>query len=164
MRTLLPLAPFLLSPLYLPICSRTEIAPTPLGWHGPTDPTRQIAEFFFLGDLGQLLLIAVYLTLNLLLILLGAAGDIDWQAHHAARLTYANLPLVIGLAGKNNVLSKVTGFAYESLNVLHRWSARFVLVSSAIHIGGRIYVSRESLRLPASGRPVCSVRPRSSQK
>ena len=28
---------------------------------------------------------------------------IDWFAHHAAKLTYANLPLVIGLAGKNNV-------------------------------------------------------------
>jgi hypothetical protein len=103
--------------------------------------TIQIAEFFFLGDLGQLLLITVYLTLNFLLIFLGASGDIDWQAHHAARLTYANIPLVIGLAGKNNVLSKLTGFAYESLNVLHRWSARFIIVSSAIHIGGRIYVS-----------------------
>jgi len=59
----------------------------------------------------------------------------------AAKLTYANLPLIIGLAGKNNLLSKFTGFAYESLNVLHRWSARFVIISSAIHIGGRIYVS-----------------------
>lgn len=86
-------------------------------------------------------LITAYITLNLLLIFLGADGDIDWQAHHAARLTYANIPLVIGLAGKNNVLSKLTGFAYESLNVLHRWSARFIIVSSAIHVGGRLYVS-----------------------
>jgi hypothetical protein len=58
----------------------------------------------------------------------------------AAKLTYANLPLIIGLAGKNNVLSKLTGFAYESLNVLHRWSARFVIISSTIHIAGRIHV------------------------
>lgn len=56
---------------------------------------------------GQLFLIFVYLLLNFLLIFLGTEGDIDWQAHHAARLTYANIPLVIGLAGKNNVLSKV---------------------------------------------------------
>lgn len=105
----------------------------------------QIAEFFYLGNLGQLFLISTYLhlnlLLNLLLIFLGASGEIDWQAHHAARLTYASIPLVIGLAGKNNVLSKLMGFAYESLNVLHRWSAWFIIISSAIHIGGRIHVS-----------------------
>jgi hypothetical protein len=39
----------------------------------------------------------------------------------------------------------MTGFAYESLNVLHRWSARFIIVLTAIHIGGRIYVSRKYL-------------------
>ena len=41
-----------------------------------------IAEWFALGDLGQLFLIAVYLLLNFLLIFLGTAGDIDWMAHH----------------------------------------------------------------------------------
>ena len=101
----------------------------------------QIANWFNLGNVGQLTLITTYALLNFLLIFLGAKGDIDWQAHHAARLTYANIPLVIGLAGKNNVLSKLTGFAYESLNVLHRWSARWLIITSAIHVGGRIYVS-----------------------
>ena len=107
--------------------------------HGWAD--EQIANLLNLGNVGQLSLITSYALLNFLLIFLGASGDIDWQAHHAARLTYANIPLVIGLAGKNNVLSKLTGFAYESLNVLHRWSARFIIITSAIHIGGRIYVS-----------------------
>ena len=32
----------------------------------------------------------------------------------------------------------VTGFAYESLNVLHRWSARLVVLLSIIHVGGRV--------------------------
>lgn len=90
--------------------------------------------------MGQLSLIASYVVLNLLLVLLGANGDINWQAHHAGRLTYANIPLVIGLAGKNNVISKLTGFAYESLNVLHRWSARMIILLATIHIGGRIHV------------------------
>lgn len=96
----------------------------------------------FLGDNRQLALVTVYLLLNLLLIFLGADGDIDWQAHHAARVTLANIPLVIGLAGKNNFFLYLTGFSCESLNVLHRWSARFIIVSSAIHVGGRIYVSQ----------------------
>ncbi|KAL7411891.1 hypothetical protein BDY24DRAFT_342513, partial [Mrakia frigida] len=90
---------------------------------------------------GQLFLIFVYLALNFLLVFCGTDNDIDWMAHHSAKLTYANLPLIIGLAGKNNVISRLTGFAYESLNVLHRWSARFVILSSAIHIGGRIHVN-----------------------
>lgn len=63
----------------------------------------------------------------------------------------SNLPLVIGLAGKNNVLSFLTGFAYESLNVLHRWSARFVIITSVIHIAGRIYVNVPSAD-PGPGR------------
>jgi hypothetical protein len=41
-----------------------------------------VAEWFGLGDLGQLLLLFVYLLLNFLLIGLGTAGDIDWMAHH----------------------------------------------------------------------------------
>lgn len=44
-----------------------------------------VAEWFGLGDLGQLLLIAVYLLLNFLLIFLGTAGDVDWMAHHVRR-------------------------------------------------------------------------------
>jgi hypothetical protein len=80
-----------------------------------------------------------------------SVDDIDWVAHHSARLVYANLPLVIGLAGKNNVLSLLTGFAYESLNVLHRWSARFIIVQSVIHIAGRIHVNVPSVD-PGPGR------------
>lgn len=118
----------------------------------------KIAEFFFLGDLGQLFLLMIYLLLNFLLIFLGTESDIDWMAHHAAKLTYANMPLVIGLAGKNNVLSKLTGFAYESLNVLHRWSARFVIISSAIHIGGRIHVSHTWPREIADAEGKCAKR------
>jgi hypothetical protein len=45
-------------------------------------------------------------------------------------------------------LLQLTGFAYESLNVLHRWAARFIIVSSAIHIGGRIHVRPVDVRRP----------------
>lgn len=36
-----------------------------------------------------------------------ALGSIDFMAHHSARLVFANLPLVIGLASKNNIVSAV---------------------------------------------------------
>jgi len=100
-----------------------------------------LAAFLHFGNFGQLILIATYLLLNLLFLFLHTNNDIDWIAHHAAILVYANIPLIIGLCSKNNILSKLTGFAYESLNVLHRWSARVVIVLSFIHVGGRIRVS-----------------------
>ena len=50
-------------------------------------------------------IILAYFAFNLLLTFLGGMGDISWQAHHAARLCYANLPLIIGLASKNNFIS-----------------------------------------------------------
>ena len=76
------------------------------------------------------------------------SGSLSLQA---AKLCYANLPLVIGLAGKNNVLSWFTGFAYESLNVLHRWSARFLILTAAIHVGGRIWVDEPRTKVGPAG-------------
>lgn len=107
-----------------------------------------LTAHFHLGNLGQLFLISLYLLLNLLILFLGTNGDINWIAHHAAILVYANIPLVIGLCNKNNVLSLATGFAYEGLNVLHRWSARVMVIFSCIHVGGRIYVSRTGKTKP----------------
>lgn len=52
----------------------------------------------------QLILILSYFGYNILLILLKTKWDIDWLAHHAARMVFANLPLVIGLASKNNLV------------------------------------------------------------
>lgn len=49
--------------------------------------------------------------------------------------------LIVGLASKNNLISLVTGIGYESLNGLHRWTARMIVILSSIHIGGRIYVN-----------------------
>lgn len=98
---------------------------------------RWVARAFFLSFRWRKTTCADGASINLI----SAYGDIDWQAHHAARLVFANLPLTIGLASKNNVISYMTGFSYESLNVLHRWSARMILILSYIHVGGRVYVN-----------------------
>ena len=102
------------------------------------------ASIVHFTNLGQVSLVLGYITLNLALCFGGALGDISWQAHHAARLSFANLPLVIGFASKNNFFSYMTGFSYESLNVLHRWSARMVFFLSVIHVAGRIYINQPS--------------------
>lgn len=90
------------------------------------------------------------------------------MAHHAARLANANLPLVIGLASKNNVISYAvrsspslastdpatqTGLSYESLNVFHRWVARLVLLLSTIHVAGRIYINYPAVIFDGSPPP-----------
>ena len=99
-----------------------------------------LARAVGMTNLGQLALLVLYLAINLGLCLGGPYAEISWQAHHAARLSYANLPLVIGLASKNNLIAYATGVPYESLNVFHRWSARLVFLLVTIHIAGRAFV------------------------
>jgi hypothetical protein len=57
----------------------------------------------------------------------------------ATLLSMAQLPLVVLLAGKNNLIGYATGVSYERLNVLHRWVARTVLLTSTIHGFAQIY-------------------------
>jgi len=51
----------------------------------------------------------------------------------AADLASCQLPLIVALAGKNNVISWLTGIGHEKLNVLHRASARTALIFLWIH-------------------------------
>lgn len=55
------------------------------------------------------------------------------------------MPLVIGLASKNNVISKLTGIQYGSFGVLHRWAGRLCLLLAIIHAIGRTYVNVPSV-------------------
>lgn len=51
------------------------------------------------------------------------------------------MPLVIGLASKNNTISWATGISYEALNVYHRAISRLVFFLSFIHVFGRVYIN-----------------------
>lgn len=55
--------------------------------------------------------------------------------HHALTLSqsFAQLPLIVGLASKNNVLSAITGISYEKLNYLHRAAGRVCVLTTWIH-------------------------------
>ena len=51
----------------------------------------------------------------------------------AAWVTLAQLPLLLLLAGKNNLIGLVTGIAYERLNVFHRWVGRAIWLTATLH-------------------------------
>jgi ferric-chelate reductase len=53
----------------------------------------------------------------------------------AAWLAIAQLPLLLLHAGKYSFISLLTGVTWERLNVLHRWTARVLLLLVIIHYG-----------------------------
>ncbi|CAE6425501.1 unnamed protein product, partial [Rhizoctonia solani] len=58
-------------------------------------------------------------------------------ANRAAHLATSQTPLIVALAGKNNIVTLLTGIGYEKLNVLHRASARSTLILIWVHAFGR---------------------------
>lgn len=91
-------------------------------------------------------------TISLLLVYLGFVlalefidNDIPGAQHYTALgiragwLAIAQVPLLILLAGKNNLIGFVTGISYERLNVLHRWVSRMLLLLATLHMGYQNY-------------------------
>ncbi|PWN53210.1 hypothetical protein IE53DRAFT_384319 [Violaceomyces palustris] len=105
--------------------------------------TNSLVERLRFPSFGSLLLLVFYATINVSLILFGSQYDIDFMAHHSARLVIGNIPLVIGLASKNNVISILTGFSYTSLSLLHRWCARLCLCLALFHTFARVWVGND---------------------
>lgn len=64
-----------------------------------------------------------------------------WQARgvRAGWLAIAQLPLLIVLVGKYNIISLLSGVSYERLNVLHRWASRIMLFLAILHFGYQSY-------------------------
>lgn len=64
-----------------------------------------------------------------------------WQARgvRAGWLAVAQVPLLVLLVGRNNLISMFTGVSYERLNVLHRWTARIMLFLTILHFGYQNY-------------------------
>ncbi|KDQ21126.1 hypothetical protein BOTBODRAFT_183772 [Botryobasidium botryosum FD-172 SS1] len=74
-----------------------------------------------------------------------------YWANRAGDLTTSQIPLIVALAGKNNLISFLTGVGPEKLNVLHRASARATLILVWVHAFGRWkmgFTSYASLSLP----------------
>jgi hypothetical protein len=64
---------------------------------------------------------------------------LDLIIAHRSKSFY-QIPLIIGLAGKNNTISYLTGISYQRLNYLHRASGRVCLLTSWLHTIGWIQI------------------------
>jgi hypothetical protein len=54
-------------------------------------------------------------------------------ADRSGILAFAQIPLLIAFAGRNNVLIWLTGWSYDTFNVWHKWVARVCLLHTFIH-------------------------------
>jgi len=79
---------------------------------------------------------------SLVLCFYGTAWEARTVADQAAWLAVAQVPLIIALAGKNNLVSFLTGISYEKLNFLHRASGRVCLGMAWIHAIGYWYLNK----------------------
>ena len=93
--------------------------------------------------LGTVILLLGYLALILAVEFIN--NDVPGGQHYTALgvragwLAIAQVPLLILLSGKNNLIGLVTGISYERLNVLHRWVARGLLLLATLHFGYQNY-------------------------
>lgn len=103
----------------------------------PQHPPLASAPFVRFPPLGTILLILTYLAFVLALEFVNdsVTGAQFWQARgvRAGWLAVAQVPLLVLLVGKNNLVTTFTGVSYERLNVLHRWSARVILLLAVFH-------------------------------
>ncbi|KUJ20617.1 ferric reductase-like protein like transmembrane component [Mollisia scopiformis] len=95
-------------------------------------------RFVKVPPVGTIALVVGYLAWVILLEFVN--NNVDGAQHftalgvRAAWLAVAQVPLLILLAGKNNLIGAVTGVGYERLNVLHRWTARILLILVTLHM------------------------------
>ncbi|KLO19817.1 hypothetical protein SCHPADRAFT_817568 [Schizopora paradoxa] len=115
--------------LFRIVCFRTTI---PIGFSAVASVSETA---FILGYLGALF---GWLFVNT------SDAESFFFEDRAAHLASSQLALIVALAGKNNVLSYLTGVSHEKLNVLHRAAARSCLVLLWIHA-----ITRSASGLPA---------------
>lgn len=100
--------------------------------------TPRNSRFLKVPPVGTIALLVGYLAWVILLEFVH--NNVDGAQHYtslavrASWLAIAQVPLLILLAGKNNLIGLVTGISYERLNVLHRWVARGFLFAATLHV------------------------------
>ncbi|KAI9000892.1 hypothetical protein BD414DRAFT_15568 [Trametes punicea] len=86
----------------------------------------------------ELFFICGYIATMLSLIFTNTMGLQTWFFEdRAAHLAACQLPFIVALAGKNNIISLLTGIGHEKLNILHRAAARTCLMLLWIHAVSR---------------------------
>jgi predicted ferric reductase len=88
--------------------------------------------------LGRVILLLSNLTVVLILCFYKLDPSDQWQweniGYRTGFIGLAQLPLIFLLAGKKNIIGALTGFSYERLNCLHRWTARTLWLTITIHM------------------------------
>ena len=89
--------------------------------------------------LGRFSLVMADLILVLVLCFYKLDSTDQWQwediGYRTGFISAAQLPLVILLAGKYNIIGLLVGSSYERLNWLHRWVSRILFLTITIHMG-----------------------------
>ena len=105
----------------------------------PQITPNHIASMMKFPPIGTVVMLLVYLSFIMALEFVNnnVEGDQYYQALslRAAWLTVAQIPLIVLLAGKNNIIGLLVGVSYERLNVLHRWVSRCLFLTVTMHFG-----------------------------
>lgn len=126
----------------------------------PTFKLAHIGRVFYLSIplRSQTILISTYLVLNLSFLCVDYnlfAENLYWPdrtdlqltryvADRSEVLAFAQIPLLIAFAGRNNVLIWLKGWSFSTFNVWHKWIARVCLIQTFIHsVGYTVYAVQE---------------------
>ncbi|KAL8683489.1 MAG: hypothetical protein Q9186_000529 [Xanthomendoza sp. 1 TL-2023] len=89
--------------------------------------------------LGRVSAVLAELVLVLVLCFYKLNPNDQWQwediGYRTGYIAAAQLPLVVLLAGKRNIIGCLSGTSYERLNWLHRWVSRILFLNVTIHMG-----------------------------
>ena len=102
-----------------------------------------LAFWIKIPPLGPVYVIVAYFAF--LMALQFTNNDVPGAQHYqalgirAAWLTVAQLPLLILMIGKNNLVGLLSGVSYERLHIYHRWVGRGMLLMSTLHFGFASY-------------------------
>ncbi|KAK9452699.1 ferric reductase NAD binding domain-containing protein [Dipodascopsis uninucleata] len=102
-----------------------------------------IFSFVEVPPLGTIIVLVVYLCFVLALEFIQdhISGEQHFQAlgTRAAWLAVAQMPLVVMLINKNNLIGYITGSSHSQLMILHKWVARGLLLMATLHFGYQSY-------------------------
>ena len=94
---------------------------------------------FYLPPVGSITIMVGYVVLIVVCCLYAFNPDdlLQWEdiGYRSGFIAISQVPLIILLAGKRNLIGFFTGVGYERLNWLHRWVARALLFTILIHMG-----------------------------
>jgi len=104
-----------------------------------TPMSSRLSSWIKIPSFGTIILLLLYLASILALEFTNnnIPGGQHYQALgvRAAWLAVVQFPLLMLLAGKNNLIGLFTGQSYERLNILHRWVSRGMLLLATLHFG-----------------------------